>query len=245
MSKKRNVGIDLDGDQFFGGEGSLEELGFSPKKDFKHKKKKELKGPVSVNEGIYAGDYSEPSDNSQNPFQVGDKVRIITKNKRYKEIENFDYNMIGNVSKIFDNEHIDIGFWDTNPGVIKKIPLKHVELVSKAVILEPIPTTQKDIEIENKTHSDPLSMISDSYIDEVIVKPKRYNKGSMEVWDVWTGLDLGPFEANIVKYISRYKDKGGDKDLKKALTYLVKLYSIETGEDFNFLLESTVGDILK
>lgn len=76
----------------------------------------------------------------------------------------------------------------------------------------------------------PIINTSDEEILEDIVKPKRYNRGTMEVWDAWVGLDLGPFESNILKYISRYKDKGGVKDLQKAKVYLDKLIEIESNK---------------
>ena len=40
------------------------------------------------------------------------------------------------------------------------------------------------------------------------------------------GNNLGYLEGNIVKYVSRWKDKGGVDDLRKAQHYLTKL--IET-----------------
>lgn len=39
---------------------------------------------------------------------------------------------------------------------------------------------------------------------------------------------LGFHEANIVKYITRYKDKHGVEDLKKAKWYLDRLIAITT-----------------
>jgi hypothetical protein len=60
---------------------------------------------------------------------------------------------------------------------------------------------------------------------EDIVKPERYNKGSIEVWDFILDQNLGFLEGNIIKYICRSSMKGGIDDLKKARVYLDKLIS--------------------
>lgn len=45
----------------------------------------------------------------------------------------------------------------------------------------------------------------------------------MEVIDVIEAFGLGPHEANIVKYVLRYKKKNGKQDLLKAQWYLNRL----------------------
>lgn len=64
------------------------------------------------------------------------------------------------------------------------------------------------------------------------IAPNHYQRGAIEVWDAIIGLQLGYFEGNILKYISRYKFKGTPTtDLYKAQTYLNKLIEqIETKE---------------
>ena len=52
-------------------------------------------------------------------------------------------------------------------------------------------------------------------------------KGDIEPWDAIAAWKLGFLEGNIVKYIARYKRKGGVEDLNKARHYLDKL--IEQG----------------
>lgn len=44
---------------------------------------------------------------------------------------------------------------------------------------------------------------------------------------VYSGQRFGVFEGNIVKYISRHRDKGGLVDLRKARHYLDKLIELE------------------
>ena len=48
----------------------------------------------------------------------------------------------------------------------------------------------------------------------------------IQPWDFIVANDLGYLEGNIIKYVSRYKKKGGMADLLKAQHYLQKL--IET-----------------
>jgi hypothetical protein len=42
--------------------------------------------------------------------------------------------------------------------------------------------------------------------------------------------NLGYLEGNIVKYVSRWKDKGGVDDLRKARHYLDKLIEVQDGK---------------
>jgi hypothetical protein len=51
-------------------------------------------------------------------------------------------------------------------------------------------------------------------------------KTEIQPWDFIIENDLGYLEGNIIKYVSRYKKKGGMADLLKAQHYLQKL--IET-----------------
>ena len=53
-------------------------------------------------------------------------------------------------------------------------------------------------------------------------------KTEIQPWDFIIANDLGYLEGNIIKYVSRYKKKGGMADLLKAQHYLQKL--IETVE---------------
>lgn len=54
----------------------------------------------------------------------------------------------------------------------------------------------------------------------------HYAVKAIQPWDFIIANNLGYLEGNIVKYVSRWKDKGGIEDLKKAQHYLQKL--IET-----------------
>ena len=54
----------------------------------------------------------------------------------------------------------------------------------------------------------------------------HYATKAIQPWDYIVANNLGYLEGNIVKYVSRWKDKGGVEDLKKAQHYLQKLIEI-------------------
>jgi len=57
----------------------------------------------------------------------------------------------------------------------------------------------------------------------------HYKSKAIQPWDYIAANSLGYFEGNIIKYVSRWQEKGGVDDLKKAQHYLQKL--IELNED--------------
>lgn len=50
--------------------------------------------------------------------------------------------------------------------------------------------------------------------------PIHYKALNPEPIDVIEGWDLGYHLGNVIKYIARYKNKGGIIDLKKSMWYL-------------------------
>jgi hypothetical protein len=55
----------------------------------------------------------------------------------------------------------------------------------------------------------------------------HYKSKAVQPWDYIVSNGLGYLEGNIVKYVSRWKDKGGLQDLEKARHYLDKLIEVE------------------
>jgi hypothetical protein len=49
---------------------------------------------------------------------------------------------------------------------------------------------------------------------------------AIQPWDYIIANDLGYLEGNVIKYVTRYKNKGGIEDLRKAQHYLAKLIEI-------------------
>ena len=54
----------------------------------------------------------------------------------------------------------------------------------------------------------------------------HYATKAIQPWDYIIANNLGYLEGNVVKYVSRWKDKGGVEDLKKAQHYLQKLIEV-------------------
>jgi hypothetical protein len=50
-----------------------------------------------------------------------------------------------------------------------------------------------------------------------------YYKRSIQVTDFIIDYDMNFLEGNIIKYVTRYKNKNGIEDLEKAKWYLEKL----------------------
>lgn len=57
----------------------------------------------------------------------------------------------------------------------------------------------------------------------------HYKKYGIQPWDFVYANGLGYFEGSAIKYISRWKDKGGVADIEKAIHFLQKLVELERG----------------
>lgn len=55
---------------------------------------------------------------------------------------------------------------------------------------------------------------------------KKY--GDLQPWDVVIKWNLGYLEGTALKYIARWRDKGGIDDIKKAIHFLEKLVEIHS-----------------
>ena len=54
---------------------------------------------------------------------------------------------------------------------------------------------------------------------------KKY--GNLQPWDAVIAWDLGYLEGTALKYIARWKDKGGIADIEKAIHFLEKLVEVK------------------
>lgn len=59
----------------------------------------------------------------------------------------------------------------------------------------------------------------------------HYKQFKHETWDVILDWGLGYLDGNAVKYLSRWKHKGGVDDLKKARHYIDKLIELSEASD--------------
>ena len=55
----------------------------------------------------------------------------------------------------------------------------------------------------------------------------HYKDKVIQPWGYIAANALGYFEGNVIKYVSRWRDKGGVEDLRKARHYLDKLIELE------------------
>ena len=66
--------------------------------------------------------------------------------------------------------------------------------------------------------------------NEEQVGGRHYIEKSIQPWDYIIANKMGYLEGNIIKYVSRYKEKGGVEDLIKAAHYLDKLIEVTRNE---------------
>lgn len=55
----------------------------------------------------------------------------------------------------------------------------------------------------------------------------HYRLKPIQPWDFIAANNIGYFEGNVIKYVSRWKDKAGVADLRKARHYLDKLIELQ------------------
>lgn len=69
---------------------------------------------------------------------------------------------------------------------------------------------------------------------------EHYRKyGHLQPWDVIAHFKLDYFTGNAVKYLLRWRDKGGIEDIRKAMHYIEKL--VENIDKQRKELEASVG----
>lgn len=62
----------------------------------------------------------------------------------------------------------------------------------------------------------------------------HYKTKAIQPWDFIVANEIGFLDGNAIKYLTRWRDKGGVEDLKKARHYIDKLIEVETaGESPN------------
>ena len=64
--------------------------------------------------------------------------------------------------------------------------------------------------------------------DDKQIAGDHYKKLDPEPWNVIIKWNLGYLEGTALKYIARWRDKGGIDDIKKAIHFLEKLVELNT-----------------
>jgi hypothetical protein len=100
------------------------------------------------------------------------------------------------------------------------------EMIKEFEKLEFAMATQ-DVEIIKQAIQDWRQAMNQTTANQTQIGGDHYKAKSIQPWDFIAANQLGYFEGNIVKYLSRWRDKGGINDLKKARHYLDKLIELE------------------
>lgn len=56
----------------------------------------------------------------------------------------------------------------------------------------------------------------------------HYKQTAIQPWDYVAANNLGYFEGSAIKYITRWRNKGGIADIQKAIHFLEKLIELES-----------------
>jgi len=74
--------------------------------------------------------------------------------------------------------------------------------------------------------------IQKSLVNKRQVGGDHYKKhGDLQPWDVIVAWNLGYLDGTALKYIARWRDKGGINDIKKAIHFLEKFIEVEEGKN--------------
>ena len=71
-----------------------------------------------------------------------------------------------------------------------------------------------------------MSTANDAQIDG-----SHYQSLTIQTWDYIVQNDIPYLEGNVIKYVSRWRSKGGVTDLLKAQHYLAKLIETENARN--------------
>lgn len=71
---------------------------------------------------------------------------------------------------------------------------------------------------------------SNNSANDVQVGGSHYKDKKIQPWDFIVANGIGYLEGCAIKYLCRWRDKGGIDDLKKARHYLEKLIEVESSE---------------
>lgn len=83
-----------------------------------------------------------------------------------------------------------------------------------------------------RAESAPIEVVAEPTLpalDAFQIGGNHYTKLAIQPWEVIENNEMGFFDGNALKYIMRFRDKGGVQDLEKARHYLDKLIELEHG----------------
>ena len=65
-------------------------------------------------------------------------------------------------------------------------------------------------------------------VNKIQIGGSHYKDLPIQTWDYIWSNKIGYFEGNVIKYVSRWQQKGGISDLQKAKHYLEKLIELHS-----------------
>ena len=72
-----------------------------------------------------------------------------------------------------------------------------------------------------------LASVATSVQNAVQIAGTHYKGKAIQPWDYVAANELGYFEGTAIKYLTRWKDKGGVDDLRKAVHFIEKLIELQ------------------
>ena len=85
---------------------------------------------------------------------------------------------------------------------------------------------------EGQTQYNPLKGSKNSALD-IQEGGNHYKKCKIQPLEYIYANGIGYLEGNVIKYVTRHKDKNGVEDIKKAMHYLELILEMEYGENTN------------
>lgn len=85
----------------------------------------------------------------------------------------------------------------------------------------------EQVVVEKEIHSDEVHRFALTSANSYQPGGTHYIKKSIQPWDYIAANDIGFFEGTVIRYLTRWRDKGGMLDLEKSLHYIQKLIEVE------------------
>lgn len=104
------------------------------------------------------------------------------------------------------NCHISTVYWVRHMDKAQELPLDHP-------IFEKAPAVTKVKKAKQAANA-------------VQVGGSHYKDKDIQPWDVINAWGMGFFDGNALKYLARFRNKGGVEDLRKARHYIDKLIEV-------------------
>ena len=122
----------------------------------------------------------------------------------------------------------------TKTEQIKKL-LKRKPDISVAAVCEKLGVSKVTVyAVKSKMRAEAEPVVEDlpeSGANDTQVGGTHYTVLEIQPWEVIERNQMGYFDGNALKYIMRFKAKGGLQDLEKARHYLDKLIELEHGRN--------------